>query len=573
MKHRIRFMASWIGLAALAIRAFPASDNEPRLIPFPTSLTMGQGSIAMTPASRIVVMEEPLIPLAKVFALELKGVAGLNMKVCEGWARATPSTFSAAGDIVLALDDKPKAGGYLLSVTDRVEVRGRDYRGTAAGTATILQALELGERRPVTIPRMTIRDEPHADYCGGMLNLAGRDCPIEQIRDCLPLCRFYKIRYLHLHLTDDEGWTFPSTRYPQLGTKNAGTPGSGPPARRYELGDLTNLVRYADTLGVTLVPEIQMPAHSRAITQMLPEFGPDIGMMDITREAIYPVLTNILTEVAGVFASSPYIHIGGDEVDFTRWAAMPEASNYVTRTGCNPPEILGRFFTRMNATVEALGKRTIVWEGFEKNGACAVPTNIIVMSLHNQAYRADELVRDGYSIINCPSDIGVSGKDWNLYTCGGIALPTNAAVVGASWNIWTSPSSLRPVDLMRHSGRLSEPTWNTSTNRTSADLARRLTHTDQVADRLLFRFGWRLIGPFVSGPDSFRGPTRLELAPYAGDEVVRYTLDGTEPTMRSPACRDFIDLTATTVVKARVFDTDGNAVGQTWSHSFTLRKP
>lgn len=547
-----------------------AEQGAPPFIPMPTSFEMGQGALELKADGRIIASEEELMPLAKVFALELKAAAGLSLKVCEGWAQATPCTLPAAGDLVLALDPKAPEGGYLLDVTDRVEIRGHDYRGTAAGTVTILQAIETGEFTPVSLPRVTVRDEPRVDYCGITLNVAEREYPIEQLRECIPLCRFYKVRYLHLRLTDDAAWTFPSTKYPQLGTKNPGTPNGGPPAPRYRLEDLTNLVHYADTLGVTLVPEIQMPGHSRIITGMLPEFGPDIGMMNITRDAVFPVLSNILSEVAQVFASSPYIHIGGDEADFTKWVTLPEATNHVEKTGWDPPEILCRFFIRMNDMVKGLGKRTIMWEGFEPNDKCKVPADVIVMSRDNPACPAEALIRDGYSIINCPRRFSASWESWGLYTCNGAALPTNAAVIGASWVVGANPS-ISPLELIRHAGRLSDRTWNVSTNWTSADFKRRLARTDKVADRILYRFSWRLVGPHVSGATTFKGATRLEAGPYAKDEVLRYTIDGSEPTAQSPVCRSIIELEATTRMKARVFDSDGKPVGLTWTQTFILQ--
>jgi hypothetical protein len=126
---------------------------------------------------------------------------------------------------------------------------------------------------------------------------------------------------------------------------------------------------------------------------------------------------------------------------------------------------------------------------------------------------------------------------------------------------------------MRHAGRLTDRAWNSDTNATGADYSRRVAHTDRVADKLLFRFGWRLIGPFVTGVASFSGSTRLELYAYADDEQVRYTLDGSEPTATSPACRDFVELDATTLVRARVFNADGGPAGLPWSQQFTRQKP
>jgi hexosaminidase len=574
MKSSFRGLLASVGVWAVFSGAMPVRAEDLCLIPWPQSVEMGAGDLALVATGRIIPKEPVLMPLAEVFAGEFKAVSGVVLPVCAGWATANApaAATEGPGDIVLTLDPKQAAGGYLLTVTDRVLVQGCDYKGAGAGTATLLQALKVKDRGAVTLPRMKIRDFPQADYCGVMLDVTRRDYPIDQIRQALTLCRFYKIRYLQLHLTDNEAWTFPSTRYPSLGTRNASAAEGEKPARRYTLAELKELVAYADALGVTLVPEIALPGRSGALTRTLPEvFGPDIGMVNIAREAVYPVLDTLLAEVADVFASSPYLHIGGIEADFTKWAELPEAKPYVEKTGLQPPQILEKFFARMNDSVRKLGKRTVVWEGFERNEMCKVPTNVIVECLDGQSYRADDLVRDGYSIINGTTPSGQdSWNSWNLYQFDGINLATNAAVVGATWAIWDG-GSYTTLDLMRRAGRWNEHVWNTSTNRPSAELNRSLEHTDRVADRFLFRLGSNLLGPYVTSAATFGGSSRLELWPHAKDEIVRYTLDGTEPTAASPACRDFIELEKTTVVKARVFGDDGKAAGLTWSRTYTLQ--
>src|SRR5207237_8751900 len=96
------------------------------------------------------------------------------------------------------------------------------------------------------------------------------DHPRDAIQKVVPLFRLYKARYLQLHLTDDQGWTFPSTKHPRLGSKNHAAHGGVTP-RVYKLKELKDLVAYADARGVTLVPEFEMPGHSGAAARSLPE--------------------------------------------------------------------------------------------------------------------------------------------------------------------------------------------------------------------------------------------------------------------------------------------------------------
>ena len=254
-----------------AAAAGDPADTHPdlHLIPWPKTVERGDGYMQLSAASRIVAGAEQLQPLAEVLSAEIGLLTGLKLKVAAGPDRA--------GDIVLRIDKTIRAGEPILVLRQREPVRttdgahvitidqqavvtGFDYRATAEGSSTILQLLGRREGR-LRLPRLTIRDWPHADYCGVLLDVARQDHPIPAIKKVVQLCRLYKTRYLQLHLTDDQGWTFPSTRYPQLGSKNHAAHGGITP-RVYKLDELKELVAYADARGVTIVPEFEMPGHS-----------------------------------------------------------------------------------------------------------------------------------------------------------------------------------------------------------------------------------------------------------------------------------------------------------------------
>jgi hexosaminidase len=213
-----------VHLAPSRAQAGDPADTHPELhlIPWPKSLEAGDGHLRLSAETRIVAEEQPLQPLARVLAHELRTLTGLDLHVAKGAPRP--------GDIVLRLDPQLRAGERILSVRkgelihtmegahtidigDNTVVTGFDYRALAEGTSTLLQLLGQagGEFH---LPKLRIKDWPHADYCGAMLDVARQDHSLDDIRKVVQLCRLYKTRYLQLHLTDDQGWTFPSTKYP-----------------------------------------------------------------------------------------------------------------------------------------------------------------------------------------------------------------------------------------------------------------------------------------------------------------------------------------------------------------------
>jgi N-acetyl-beta-hexosaminidase len=106
-------------------------------------------------------------------------------------------------------------------------------------------------------PRLTVMDSPAKPYRGVMIDVARRHNSIEDLRKCVVLCRLYKVRYMHLHLSDDHAWTFPSTAFPKRGSSNRGF--EGPAPKVYNLADLKDLVRFPDRRGITLIPEMGFP--------------------------------------------------------------------------------------------------------------------------------------------------------------------------------------------------------------------------------------------------------------------------------------------------------------------------
>lgn len=186
------------------------------------------------------------------------------------------------GDIVVALDPAlANAAAYTLSVTDRVTVKGGGYVGAAHGTSLLLQAIARTETG-IGIRRISVQDQPYSQYYGCMVDIARQDNSIEELKGVVDMMRHYRMRFLQLHMSDDQSWTFPSTAYPKLGKSNSSTRG-GPVPKVHSVAEWKELVSYADERGVTFVPEIEMLGHSGAARRDLPEvFGPDVAVMNMT---------------------------------------------------------------------------------------------------------------------------------------------------------------------------------------------------------------------------------------------------------------------------------------------------
>jgi hexosaminidase len=444
---------NWMAVQLLVTAAeVTPANSQLKLLPWPKSVNLASGEVRLGAQSRIVAANPELKPLAEILREELRLVAGLDLKT----AGAPPRR----DDIVLSIDKQLKAGEDMLMVKngevartregacrleakDMVTIEGFDYRAVAEGTATLLQAITRTEQG-VVLPAMTINDWPHADYTGAMLDVARQANTIEDIRRCVLVCRAYKVRYLQIHMTDDQAWTFPSTAYPKLGTRNGSAHG-GPAPPRYDLAELKALVKYADERGVTLVPELETPGHSSSACGTMPEvFGyldPATkkpvakGMMNIANAKLYEALDTIIGEMCEVFASSPYFHIGFDEVSgLGNVASTPEAQAFMKEKHLkNASELLTYFAVQANEMVRKRGRKTIIWEG-AANGAAK---DIIHMTWDGNARTAERLVAQGITTITVPWNLaGVTWHEWTMYHCNGSVLKQGDPVLGAMLPVW-----------------------------------------------------------------------------------------------------------------------------------------
>jgi len=576
----------------IALAGLSSAAAEPALVPWPKSVEVAQGVLELGPRSRIVSESPLLLPLAKVLAEEIHAVAGLNLPTASG--RPGP------GDIGLALDPALSKESYKLVVGEHAVVRGGNYGAVALGTVTLLQALNA---RPgaVSIPRLSVADEPATAYRGLFIDVARKFHSIDSLKEMVNLCRLYKVRYLQLHLTDDQSFMFPSKAYPLLTTKNEHG------GKTYTIEQLKDLVAYADARYVTIVPELEVPGHGGAMNRTMHDLFPIKGTkpyeshasIDFVKDEVLRAIETIVGEMCEVFQSTPYFHIGGDEADLQLAGQNVDFKAAMKKYKLpNQYELYRRFLGQMDEIVKKHGKQMIVWEGFGRDGIVPVPKDILVMSYEIRFYMPQDLVKDGYQVINAswtplyvlnghyapPAEIYA----WNLHQFKpygakpaeqGIQVPAGENVIGAQMCAW---EELEKVELPQKRYRLPvmmERIWqrrapgdSAAAGKTYADFDRRLAGSDRVLDLLLHKFSVEADGLADYGNSSFsRSATiSLKLSPSV-QGTIRYTLDGKDPRVDSTAYSGPLHIQATTDFKAQAFGADGKPLGPARWTKYELR--
>jgi hexosaminidase len=393
------------------------------LLPQPQSLVTSGGTWRLSPTARI---SAP--PDAKLAALAVRDLL-------------TPATgfelplTDSGGDINLVLNAEPGEHGpeaYRLVVApEEVTISAPALAGLLNGVQTLRQLLPAAifTSAPVegvewVAPTVEIDDYPEFGWRGLHLDVSRHFFPVDFIHRLIEIIALHKLNVLHLHLTDDQGWRFPSDHYPLLteigswrtgthiGFRGADGVEETPHGGFYTKAELAGIVAHATRRNINVVPEIDLPGHTESVLAAYPDLGNGTAPYQVRKtwgistqvlsleDDAVEFCKTILGEVMDIFPS-PVIHIGGDEVPKDEWKASAAAQAKKEALGFDTEEQLQHWFTsQLNDYVRAAGRRIVGWDEILEGGE--PPAGAIVMSWRGidggiAAARAD---RD---VVMCPN--------------------------------------------------------------------------------------------------------------------------------------------------------------------------
>lgn len=400
-RRALSTLACAILAAALGVRASAApSAAQPRLavVPAPVSVKMHKGVFTVTAATALVVQEGDIGArrAAAEFADLVARTHGIKLRV-----RTTPAQHAIR--LQRLREGAPEA--YRIEVKPREVVLGAATdAGFVHATTTLWQMLSRG-RGAASLPAATIDDAPRFAWRGVMLDSARHFQPPEFIRRFIDWMALHKLNVLHWHLTDDQAWRLEIRKYPRLAQVGgwrvpAGAaaaadidPATGAPRQLggfYSQDTVRALVAYAETRGVTIVPEIEMPGHASAAIVAYPwlaasahpphrvpaDWGVYANAYNLD-DATFAFLEDVLREVMALFPSA-WIHVGGDEVEKAQWRTWPGAQARMRELGTDDPARLQEYFTqRIGRFLAANGRRLVGWDEILAPG---LPQGAVVMS-------------------------------------------------------------------------------------------------------------------------------------------------------------------------------------------------
>jgi hexosaminidase len=341
-----------------------------RVIPKPISADASGKTFLITDNTIIVAdtSSTELRDVSNYLVENLKDITGFSLDV---------SAKAEDGAIVLTLQDGSSSlgdEGYELQIEEKqVKITANKPAGVFYGIQTLRQIIaDKGDKAGANeweIATGTITDYPEYAWRGSMLDVARHFFPVEDVKRYIDLLSYYKINILHLHLSDDQGWRIEIKSWPNLTAIGGQSQVGGGKGGFYTQEQYKEIVAYAQSRFITIVPEIDLPGHINAALVSYPDellpgppikleagekprpiagkphYGIEVGFstLSLKKESTFKFVNDVIREIAEI-TPGPYFHVGGDEAQVTK------KQDYIA------------FVNRFKETVKANGKIMIGWE-------------------------------------------------------------------------------------------------------------------------------------------------------------------------------------------------------------------
>lgn len=386
-------------LFASASHFLSAQQRQIHFVPIPESVKYTHEEFELSQQTEIILPQRFHTNLKPYLEEKLAEDLGLFLSTKPSLKKKSKN------QIHFELDNTPNApdGGYRLSITsERVTITAKDYGGLFNGFQTLRQTFPLDKSSALRIPTMEVEDNPRFRWRGIMLDVSRHFQPKDFILKQIDVLSSYKINKFHWHLTDDQGWRIEIKKYPRLTEKGAWRADRSSEAwwKRekatseepktvggfYTQEEITEVIAYAKVRNVEVIPEIDIPGHSKALVASYPALfchdqpvanfevavggkAPDNAVC-AGKETTYSFLKDVIAEVANLFPSK-YLHIGGDECNKSNWKKCPYCQKVKSDNHLEDEEELQSYFIqRIHKLVKDQGKTMIGWdEILSGNGA------------------------------------------------------------------------------------------------------------------------------------------------------------------------------------------------------------
>lgn len=377
--------------------------QEISIVPQPAHLEKKEGNFAITKNTFLVIPDDADLKTGVFLNSYIKKIYGIELAIRK---QAVKNSIQ-----IITRRSSDESDAYTFeSNPDGISIRGATHAGSFYGMQTLIQLLPT-QRPPssssLKVPGVSIEDAPRFVYRGMLLDVGRYFYPVEFVKKYIDFIALHKMNYFHWHLTDDPGWRIEIKKYPNLTNigawrnktnifqSNDTAAGNEHYGGYYTQEEIRDIVQYAKVRYITIIPEIEMPAHSLSALASYHELGCTGGPYETAEkwtsyldifcagnEKTFEFIQNVLDEVMALFPS-PYIHIGGDECPKERWKACPKCRARIKNENLKDEHQLQSYFVkRIEKYINSKGRKMIGWDEILEGG---LAPNAVVMSWRGES--------------------------------------------------------------------------------------------------------------------------------------------------------------------------------------------
>lgn len=363
-----------------------ATDASYDVIPLPQSIVMVKGKAFILNSNTTIFCsskDDLMQKNACFLSCYIADLTGLKLKVSD--IKPKKGNY-----IELLLNNKNIKGeeAYTININNKnIKISGFTSAGVFYGIQTLRKSLPIcnATNNPIVLPAAEIKDAPRFKYRGMMLDCSRHFFSIDFIKKFIDLIALHNMNTFHWHLNDDQGWRIEIKKYPKLveigsvrtGTvmgRNSDVDDSIKYGGYYTQEQCREIVEYARQRHITVIPEIDMPGHMKAVLASYPNLGCTGGpykvghnwgvyydVLCIGNEDTFKFVEGVLDEIIDIFPSR-YIHIGGDETPTKRWNECSKCKKIMQKEGLAINKLQAYFTNRIEKYLNSKGRSIIGWD-------------------------------------------------------------------------------------------------------------------------------------------------------------------------------------------------------------------
>lgn len=363
-----------------------ATDASYDVIPLPQSIVMVKGKSFILNSNTTIFCsskDDLMQKNACFLSCYIADLTGLKLKVSD--IKPKKGNY-----IELLLNNKNIKGeeAYTININNKnIKISGLTSTGVFYGVQTLRKSLPICNaiNNPIVLPAAEIKDAPRFKYRGMMLDCSRHFFSIDFIKKFIDLIALHNMNTFHWHLNDDQGWRIEIKKYPKLveigsvrtGTvmgRNSDVDDSIKYGGYYTQEQCREIVEYARQRHITVIPEIDMPGHMKAVLASYPNLGCTGGpykvghnwgvyydVLCIGNEDTFKFVEGVLDEIIDIFPSR-YIHIGGDETPTKRWNECSKCKKIMQKEGLAINKLQAYFTNRIEKYLNSKGRSIIGWD-------------------------------------------------------------------------------------------------------------------------------------------------------------------------------------------------------------------